>query len=238
MRVCQIGASSTTLVPKRKRRRPDRAGGRDVKETERTTRSVFMSHIPVRKGGESCSRGLHRISHCAFAMLLEVDPEVISWTTEAEPLKVTFKGRQSDFVPHFMVKRKQGLRAVLVRRGARTTGPVLDFDMTLTAAYAEHGVEYRAEFEDELRVDPRVTAAQTILWHRPWRPSEDVLARAAALAKNPPPNLGELQRVLGLDEASWPFVISLVARGWVDVGIPMSIGPETPVRACTMGASY
>lgn len=238
MRVCQIGATPKSLVLKRKRRHPDRAGGQDIKEIERTTRSVFMSYIPVRKGGMSCSRGLHRNSHCAFAMLLEVDPEVISWTTEAEPLKVTFKGRQSDFMPHFVVKRKQGPQAVLVRRGERRTGPVLDFDMTLIAAYAEQGVEYRAEFEDELRVDPRLTVAQTILWHRPWRPSDDVLARTAALAENPPSNLGELQKVLGLDQASWPDVISLIARGWVDIGIPTAIGPETPIRACSMGASY
>lgn len=234
MRVCQIGTSPKKLIPKRKSHSRAKKPASDVQASKRVRRNLFMSYFVTRKSGSPCSAGLRHYSHRALALLLEVDPEVLSWTTDGEPVSVEFKGTRHEVFPDFVVQRRSGAQAILVRGGKRKTGARLEFDMAIKAAYAERGIEFQAEFEEELLADPRVEVAKTILWHRPWGPSTEMLTRVAQLSSSPPANLGELQKVLG-DEASWPFVVSLIARGWVDVGIPSALGSQTPIRACKIG---
>lgn len=238
MRVCRIGVPPATLIGERKpRRRAVPAADVELADVIKRKHKPFMSYFPARKQ-ESRMERLLRYSHRAMAALLETDPDVLTWTTEVEPQTVKFEGREREIAPHFLTTSAKGTQAIRLTRGNRISGRSLEFYMTVTADYAEQDVQFRVERECDVLAHPRLPAARTILWHRPWLPSNALLAATAALADCPPSNLGELNDILGGAENTWPFIISMIARGWVDVGQAVSIGPETLVRACKMGVVH
>ena len=234
MRVCRIGTSPKALLPMPALQRMAEPKESEILGTGREASGSPMSYFPTRKGPSRMER-LRRYSHRSMAMLLETDPDVTWWTAEPEPLPFSLDGKDVEVFPHFLVHRadeRQAVRIVRSHRFVRAERHLLD---AVEAAYADRGVAFLTVTERGLQSDTRLAAARTILWHRPWKPSAEMAARTAAMSASPPSTLGDLHELLGGGEESWPFIIGLVAHGWVEVDRGSDLSPDTAVQACKMG---
>ena len=234
MRVCRIGRAPTALLPMPELERVREAKESDLLGTRREASGSPMSYFPTRKG-PSRMEALRRYSHQSMAMLLETDPEVTSWTSKLEPLALSNEGKVVEVFPHFLVQRTDGQQVIRITRSRQFRAVEQHLLETIRGAYADLGVAFQTICERDLLSDSRLPAARTILWHRHWRPSADMAARTAAMSADPLRTLCELQELLGGGEGSWPFVIGLVAHGWVEVDRTSDLSADTAVHACNMG---
>lgn len=232
MRACRISIPVPARPVRAKSpRRPDPTGPED-KLGQRDTSVV--SYFPTRKGEPRMER-LRHYAHRALAVLLETDPQVLTWTTEAEPLPLGDGERACEFVPNFWVVERRRRVAIRVLRADRLRGSrQQERHAAVRDAYDKRGVCFEVRTEEAIAADPRLPAARYLLWHRAWDVPDEVAVRVGAMAADPPRTLGQLHARLGGAAETWPQVLSMVARGGIEICDTVEVGPGTEVVACRM----
>lgn len=227
MRACRIDIATPARRIRVKPRLPpqpaaDRAGQRNTS---------VVSYFPTRKGGWRMER-LHHYAHRSLAALLETDPQVLRWTTEAEPLAME-DGRE--FTPSFWVVGSRHCTAIRVLRADRLRGARHDErHRAVRDAYGRLDVAFEVRTEEDVKADPRLSVAEEILWHRPWDVPAGMSLQVGTMAAAPPATLGELHTRLGGAAETWPLMIALVAQGFIELEDAERLDTATRVLACRM----
>lgn len=232
MRKCLLGAQplDVGLRPKfAKRPRPEKQA--EVSGQQKTS---VMSYFPSWKGGRRMEK-LRHYSHIHLATVLEVDPEVERWTTDVQPIEYIEDGKPHTYTANFWCLEPGGIRVIrILREETKPESKGAEQHRRVRAEYGTRGIFYEVVTEDEVATDPRLRAAQHILFHRYWDVPESLALDVASMSSNPPATLGALHIRLGGRSETWPQLLSLVAQGFVDVDLGTKLGPEMSVIACKM----
>lgn len=228
MRACRIDPAMPVLRVRAKPRvapqhAADKAGQRNTS---------VVSYFPTRKSGWRMER-LRHYAHRSLAALLETDPQVLKWTTEAEPLAVGTGWW--GFTPDFWVLERDRRAAIRVVRAARLKNARHDErHRSVRDAYARFGIAFEVRTEEDITADPRLPVAEEILWHRPREVPAALALQVGTMAATPPSTLGELHARLGGAAETWPLMIALVAQGCIELESADRLDAETRVLACRM----
>ena len=119
-----------------------------------------VSYFPTRKSGWRMER-LRHYAHGSLAALVETDPQILKWTTEADPLSV---GTGWGFTPDFWVLERDRRAAIRVVRAARLKNARHDErHHSVRDAYARLGIAFEVRTEEDITADPRLSVAEEIL---------------------------------------------------------------------------
>ena len=230
MRSCRIGRSAPELrVRAKPRSKPDPTTSRASLGQRNTT---VMSYFPTCKGGLRME-SLRHFAHRSLATLLETDPEVVQWTTEIAPVQVAC---DRAFTPNFLVTERHRQVAIRVLRTEQLASARREerHQMVETAC-ARMGMAFEVRTEEDIKNDPWLPMAEEILWHRPHDVPQEVLIKVGAMASAPPSTLGLVHDLLGGGQATWPVVISLIARGCIEIQRAGRLCAATRVLSCGIG---
>ncbi len=193
-----------------------------------------VCYFPTIKSGMRMEK-LRHYAHRDYAVILDTDPEVVSWTTEGVPIEFAFGGREMTFKPNFSIVTRAKNRVVrLVRGDYLEESRRAERHRSAAAAYRNIGVDILVVTEESVKADYRLENAETLHWHRVWELPEALKVLVAGLAGDPPATLGDLQHLIGGGPGTWPFVLSLVGRGYVETAEKGRIGLKTRIAACRM----
>lgn len=193
-----------------------------------------VCYFPTIKGGMRMEK-LRHYAHRDYAVILDTDPEVVSWTTEGVPIEFAFGGREMTFMPNFSVVTRARKRVVrLVRGEYLEESRRAERHRSAAAAYRNVGIDILVIAEESVKSDYRLENAELLHWHRVWELPEALRVLVAGLAGNPPATLGDLQQLIGGGSDTWPFILSLIGRGYLETAGTGWIGPKTKVTACRM----
>ncbi len=208
------------------------AGPKPVEEVGQRQTQV-MSYFPARKGGWRMER-LRRYWHVGMATLLEVDPDVLSWTTEAETVRRFLNPEDSvQFTPHMWVAARDSYRALrLIDGGDGSRERWLGRNGWVRDRCRENGANLMVITREEVETHPILKMAKTILYHRRWDVPEEYALRVAAMADHPPATLGALHAALDPDEGAWPQVLALIGQGLIEIEMSGHLAPSVLVVAC------
>lgn len=192
-----------------------------------------MSYFPARKGGPRMER-LRHYWHVGMATLLEVDPDVRSWTTEVEVVRRRLDPDDSvQFTPHMWVVARDGYRALrLIDGGDGARARWLERNGWVRDRCRENGADLVVITREEVDTHPLLKTAKTILYHRRWDVPEEYALRVAAMADHPPATLGALHAALDPYEGAWPQVLALIGQGLIEIEMSGHLDPSVPVVAC------
>ncbi len=193
-----------------------------------------VCYLPTIKG-EMRMEKLRHYSHRNYAILLDTDPEVVSWTTEGTPISFIFRGRELTFMPNFSIVTRSERRVVrLVRERYRGKSNRAEHHRLVAAAYRRIGVDILVVTEESVKADYRIENAELLYWHRVWELPESMKVCVAGLAGNAPATLGDLWELIGGGSEAWPCILALIGRGYVEVAAMGPIDLKTKVTACRM----
>ncbi len=227
MRACRIDLAT----PARRVRVKPRVAPQPVADRAGQRNTSIVSYFPTRKGGWRMER-LRHYAHRSLATLLETDPQVLTWTTEAEPLVL---GDGWEFTPSFRVAERGRHVAVHVLRAERLTDARhQERHRAVRDAYDRLDIAFEVRTEEDIKADPRLPVAEEILWHRPREVPAAMALQVGTMAAAPPATLGELHARLGGAAATWPLVVALVARGCIELEGADRLNADTRVLACRM----
>ena len=195
-------------------------------------KTQVMSYFPTRKGQPRMER-LRHYWHVGMAAMLEVDPQVRSWTTEVEAVRLIAADEPLQFTPHMWVSAREGYRALrLVDGGENARGRWLSRHGFLRDRYLQDGADLLVVTREEVEGHPLLKAANTILYYRRWEVPENYVLRVASIVDDPPPTLGALHAELDPRQGSWPQILALVGQGLIEIEMSGRLDPEVPVVAC------
>ena len=227
MRACRIDL----VTPARRVRAKPRVAPQPVADKAGQRNTSVVSYFPTRKGGWRMER-LRHYAHRSLAALLETDPRVLRWTTEAESLAL---GDGLKFTPSFWVVGSRHCTAIRVLRADRLKGARHEErHRAVRDAYGRLDVAFEVRTEEDIEADPRLPVAEEILWHRPRDVPAGMSLRVDTMAAAPPATLGELHARLGGAAGTWPLVIALVAQGCIELESTDRLDAGTRVLACRM----
>lgn len=165
--------------------------------------------------------------------LLEVDPDVVSYTRETSSVTFSLDGGERTFRSDLDVllrNRRMALAALTTAEAALEENVIAA--AALKGLYAAKGVEFRVVTDGELKAQPRLDNAKLLLrYQRVEVPPEAVVRIAVAVAEGHASSLGDLHAALGGDGGAWGIVLALTARGCVRVRMDSPLGPDTPALA-------
>lgn len=116
--------------------------------------------------------------------LMEVDPAILSYESEAERVSFVLDGRFHNHVPAFRARMARGVVVLdaLPGQGAANTRRER-FVGALTEAYGDRGIPYRALSGSDIRLEPRFGNAKWVLARRAYQlTAHDVLSVTGALS--------------------------------------------------------
>ena len=193
------------------------------KRTVRTTSSSMVkSFFPTLKCGQRMEQ-LRCYSHVAMAWVLEMDPDVVRWSSKCSGIRVDDRDYTPDFVAHDRRGHTRFIRIVKTRSKKRAK-VVANF----RAACESQAVLFTVESLDELTSSVRVKVAEELYYHR-YRDWPDGLAVTAA--ESDASTLGELHAELGATPENWGQILSLVANGLIEIDLNRELAADTPILA-------
>ncbi|MFL7904312.1 hypothetical protein ACJ41P_24495 [Azospirillum argentinense] len=176
--------------------------------------------------------GVTRYWHADLPLLLDADPDVVSFTAETTKVTFEFEGEERVFRPDVQVdyrRSRQGVIALL-REDEAILPENVAAAQVLRSFYAERGMDFRVITDQTLRVQPRLDNAQTFFRHRHLPVSmEHSMRLAKAVAEGRADTLGGLHGALGGDEAAWSTLLALAAHGCIEVDLDEPLEAASPV---------
>jgi len=203
------------------------------KEDRGQQKTMPMSLFPTIKGpGGRRMETLRRYSFIDMARLLEVDSDVVFWTTQAETVLVTDDDRTFPYKPDFQVEHKDGSRSVIRIIAGRNGVSVPPKNREAAALhYEEQGIRFRGMTEDEVSSHPYLRDACLILAHRclDW-PDEALFV----LAQGNEQTMGDAHETLGGTEQAWFWLITLIGLGHIEVPFGMPLSRKTEILSISL----
>jgi len=225
MRKCRIGAAmprgswAPTFAPQVTRK------PRTAEKDEAATQP--MAYFPTMKGSLR-SEPLRHYFHRDMAYLLEADPEVLTWTTQVDPMETDEGGIR----PSFKAEHVGGTRLIHVTH--RPPGEKRRAQYRAMQAHCrQQGLSFEVLSREELTAHKRLPASRDLFFFRPFEfPRELPVMVSALAAAQEVRTLGDILNGLGGAEGLWPQILSLTARGYIEVDMNEPLGPDMPVRCC------
>ena len=196
-----------------------------------SSRGVTVAYFPTWKGGRRMER-LRHYFHEDMACLLEMDPDVLRWSTEELANDNHEDAARAGSRSSMVAETSRGMRFIELYDDTSPGGRQVTTGRPFASKFPA-SVEVERLSRTELMSHPRLAASEELLFHRPrvWEPALPL--RAAAMdAVQAVRDLGDLYVRLGSNSVCWEDVLSMVAQGFVSVNMDDAVGPAIRVVAC------
>jgi hypothetical protein len=174
-----------------------------------------------------------------YILLLEIDPDVVTYREQPFRLRYTIDGRVRHYTPDFLVERKNKRQIVEVKPKVKSSTEAFRlFYLTVEPLIRKLGYEFIVADDEMIRVKPLLENVKILKAYArtPFLPGHALLCQKF-LRENGSACIADLARAFSGKGLTLPIIYSLIYRSVLVVDLNLPLDPSSIVRPTTLGST-
>ena len=174
-----------------------------------------------------------------YILLLEIDPDVVTYREQPFRLRYTIDGRVRHYTPDFLVERKNKRQVIEVKPKAKaSTEAFCLFYLAVEPQIRKLGYEFVVATDEMIRVQPLLENVKILRGYArtPFLPGHALLCRKY-LRENRGGCIADLARTFSDKGLTLSVIYSLIYRGVLTVDLNLPLDPSSVARPATLAST-